>query len=228
MPCTRRTASRFYKWKINSPSPVTATVMRSIIFLLFGLHLIGCGARDSPPQPDDAAVLRSVCTWLDAHIDEHLPPLMRLQMLTESGELEPEDPTVERCFLVLPVSFKAISTDQLTADLDECDDIHLKSLIASIGNRNLHEQTLPPDILPSSFHYAPTDRDTPLNYSFREENPEIQGWLGLYMPGYNEAGDVALVRVLFGPTAHGACWYFVLEQIDGRWTVTWQSNTYYA
>lgn len=28
MPCTRRTASRVYKWKINSPSPVTAAVIR--------------------------------------------------------------------------------------------------------------------------------------------------------------------------------------------------------
>lgn len=27
MPCTRRTASRVYKWKLNSPSPVTAGVI---------------------------------------------------------------------------------------------------------------------------------------------------------------------------------------------------------
>ena len=27
MPCTRRTASRVYKWKINLPSPVTAAVL---------------------------------------------------------------------------------------------------------------------------------------------------------------------------------------------------------
>lgn len=37
MPCTRRTASRDYKWKINSPSPVTAVVMRRN--MIHRLHL---------------------------------------------------------------------------------------------------------------------------------------------------------------------------------------------
>ncbi|TWT72670.1 hypothetical protein Pan14r_49900 [Crateriforma conspicua] len=36
MPCTRRTASRVYKWKTNSPSPVTADVIRLELRCVFG------------------------------------------------------------------------------------------------------------------------------------------------------------------------------------------------
>lgn len=52
-------------------------------------------------------------------------------------------------------------------------------------------------------------------------------WVSL--PGYTADGSKAIVRVSFGPTAHGAMATYLLQKgPEGKWTVTWRKRAYYA
>jgi len=55
-----------------------------------------------------------------------------------------------------------------------------------------------------------------------------KSWVSVCLPGYSEEGNKAVVRIAFGPTAHGAAATFMLERQDGAWRVLWRKVAYYA
>ena len=61
-----------------------------------------------------------------------------------------------------------------------------------------------------------------------KDHPEAKAYAYLYRPGYTRDGRTAVVRFLFGPTAHGASATYLLTRGDGGWVVQKWAFAYYA
>jgi hypothetical protein len=56
--------------------------------------------------------------------------------------------------------------------------------------------------------------------------PEVKGYVQAWLPAYSEDGKTALVRLEFGPTAHGAEATYVLVKDKKNWVVKRRSVAY--
>lgn len=94
---------------------------------------------------------------------------------------------------------------------------------------------------PSSPHVVVTDLtrfrgsnarwDKPFEFeeALLKVHPDAKAYTWASLPGYTADGSTALVRVSFGPTAHGAmATYLLRKDASGTWTVTWRKRAYYA
>lgn len=62
---------------------------------------------------------------------------------------------------------------------------------------------------------------------FEERFPDAKGWVSIFVPGYSERSDQAMIRFWGGPRSHGTgCTYF-LEKIQNEWTIKWKETVHY-
>jgi hypothetical protein len=76
-------------------------------------------------------------------------------------------------------------------------------------------------------------RRTPLSSEFekalKKAHPDAKAYVRVALPGYSTDRRQAVVRLAFGPSAHGAMATYLLVKDDaGAWTVTWRKFCYYA
>lgn len=62
----------------------------------------------------------------------------------------------------------------------------------------------------------------------QEEYPGAVGYVRLRMPGFATDGNTALVRFVFGPTAHGATATYMLVRTEHGWRIVAQGEALYA
>lgn len=60
-----------------------------------------------------------------------------------------------------------------------------------------------------------------------DQCPDAAGWIRMFRPGYSRDGSLAIVRFDFGPTAHGAFMYMLLERNGTTWDIVWSKAVYY-
>lgn len=63
---------------------------------------------------------------------------------------------------------------------------------------------------------------------FSEKHPDARCFVSLWPPGYTADRKQAVVRFMFGPTAHGASAVYLLEFRDGKWQVLKSAIAIYA
>ena len=66
-----------------------------------------------------------------------------------------------------------------------------------------------------------------LSFDFEKKFPDAKGYVSAWLPGYSKDGNTAVVKVVFGPTAHGATATYLLINQDGRWKVKWRTTAYF-
>jgi hypothetical protein len=84
---------------------------------------------------------------------------------------------------------------------------------AGIVVTNLHHWRIEPQILKTGFNKA---------------FPNARGWVEVYLPGYSNDGNVAVVRAMVGPWAHAASLTALMEKRENGWFVKWFKIAYYA
>jgi hypothetical protein len=67
-----------------------------------------------------------------------------------------------------------------------------------------------------------------LNSGFNKTFPKARGWLKVYLPGYSNDGNLAVVRAMVGPWAHAASLTALMEKRHIGWVVKWYKIAYYA
>lgn len=58
--------------------------------------------------------------------------------------------------------------------------------------------------------------------------PKAQAYVQAYLPGYSKDRARAVLRIRFGPSAHGASATFFLVKEGYAWIVRWRRLAYYA
>jgi hypothetical protein len=74
---------------------------------------------------------------------------------------------------------------------------------------------------------------TPLSSEFEEAlkkaHPDAKAYVRAALPGYSTNRRQAVVRLAFGPSAHGAmATYLLTKDAAGSWTVKWRKFCFYA
>ena len=65
--------------------------------------------------------------------------------------------------------------------------------------------------------------------ALKKAHPEAKAYVRAALPGYSADRRQAVVRLAFGPSAHGAmATYLLTKDAAGSWTVTWRKFCYYA
>ena len=65
--------------------------------------------------------------------------------------------------------------------------------------------------------------------ALQRAHPDAKAYVSAALPGYAADRRRAVVRLAFGPSAHGAmATYLLTKDAAGSWTVTWRKFTYYA
>jgi hypothetical protein len=88
-----------------------------------------------------------------------------------------------------------------------------------LGDFKYGEPVLVADIMVRPQLYA---KELPKEYA------EVKAYAYIWLPGYSMDGSAALVRLLFGPTPHGASATYLLTKKNGAWNVTKWAFAYYA
>jgi hypothetical protein len=58
--------------------------------------------------------------------------------------------------------------------------------------------------------------------------PTARTWLQVYLPGYSNSRDKAVLRFWFGPSSHGAAGTYFLTKVNGIWKVKWRNFAYFV
>jgi hypothetical protein len=67
-----------------------------------------------------------------------------------------------------------------------------------------------------------------LDIDVEMKHPDAKNYVWLLAPGYSSDGKTAIVRLSFGPTAHGATATYLLVKEKGKWKVRQRRISYYA
>ena len=68
----------------------------------------------------------------------------------------------------------------------------------------------------------PSSRSVAFEEALKEAHPDAKAYVWVALPGYTADRRQAVVRLEFGPSAHGAIATFLLtREAAGSWTVTW-------
>lgn len=121
-----------------------------------------------------------------------------------------------------------ISDSQLSGEAyPKKDKLVPPDISADLRRRN-HEEPF------SLSGFKPNDPDiivkdwSSLNrHDAEKKYPDARCFIETWLPGYSKDGKTAVVRLWFGPTAHGATATYLLVKQDGRWTVKWRKTVYY-
>jgi hypothetical protein len=63
----------------------------------------------------------------------------------------------------------------------------------------------------------------------KKAHPDAMAYVWVALPGYSADRRQAVVRIAFGPSAHGAmAEYLLTKDAAGSWTVTWRKFHYYV
>ena len=54
------------------------------------------------------------------------------------------------------------------------------------------------------------------------EEAHARCWVEVMLPGYSADGSKAIIRLIYGPTAHGARGTYLLAKRNGKWIVVWR------
>lgn len=64
--------------------------------------------------------------------------------------------------------------------------------------------------------------------TFEEVYPTARGWVNAWVPGFSKDGRTAIVRAEIGPSTHMATLTAILQQVGGKWSVTWRRYSVYT
>ncbi len=103
-------------------------------------------------------------------------------------------------------------------------------IIADLQRRNPGESLSLANLKPRNANIVVEDlsdkKESELEYEFNEKYPDARGYVKAWLPGFSKDGNTAVVRVRFGPSAHGATATYMLIKQDGRWRVKWRRTAY--
>ena len=75
----------------------------------------------------------------------------------------------------------------------------------------------------------PRGRRYEFETAFHKAYPEAKAYVYVYLPGYSADARRAIVRLAFGPSAHGSMATYVLEKsASGTWAVVWRKFVYFV
>jgi hypothetical protein len=84
-----------------------------------------------------------------------------------------------------------------------------------------------PAVLVTNIHHWRLDREF-LKSDFNKVFPNARGWLEVYLPGYSNDSNLAVVRAMVGPWAHAASLTALMEKRENGWVVKWFKISRYA
>jgi hypothetical protein len=58
-------------------------------------------------------------------------------------------------------------------------------------------------------------------------HPGYMAWVTLWLPGYTKDRTKCVLRLSFGPSAHGSDALYLLENRNGKWVVLHRAIIYY-
>lgn len=96
-------------------------------------------------------------------------------------------------------------------------------------NRNFRPVSLADLELPNTNVWMKSPADVPRGrFASRNDLAAARAWVQVYLPGLDAARNKAVVRFRFGPSSHGAAGTYLLEKMNGAWTVSWRDFALYA
>jgi hypothetical protein len=122
-----------------------------------------------------------------------------------------------------------ISDSQLNSELDDtqANDVSLK-IREQLLRRNWESISLETLKFSDSHIVLAEPKPDPFGENFSKQFPKAKGWVQIYLPGFSEKRDKAVLRLRFGPSPHGASATYFLIKKDGKWQVKWRDFAYYA
>jgi hypothetical protein len=133
----------------------------------------------------------------------------------------------------------SLATDQTVADLQNEHWTLPEGILESLEKRNAKPVSLKDAAL--GLHIVREDldalsKDDPehphweftLEFNVEKKYPDAKNYVWLWAPGYSSDGKTAIVRLSFGPTAHGATATYLLVKEEGKWKVRQRRISLYA
>ncbi len=112
-----------------------------------------------------------------------------------------------------------ISIDQLRGDLSREGWSVPEEARLDMERRLAAHDPFPVSVLPAYIRVLDFSTNPPGHFEFSERHPDAKCFISLWPPGYTADRSQAVVRFMWGPTAHGASAVYLLEFRDGAWIV---------